>query len=85
VPINIVQATLGSKVRVRTVHGTKVVLRIPKGTQGGTKFRIRGQGVEKGDRVGDQFVDVKIEVPEVLSEEEQRVMEEFAAASGLRH
>jgi DnaJ-class molecular chaperone len=30
-------------------------------------------------------VDVKIEVPEVLSEEEQRVMEEFAAASGLRH
>jgi molecular chaperone DnaJ len=85
VPINIVQATLGSKVRVRTVHGTKVVLRIPKGTQGGTKFRIRGQGVEKGDRVGDQYVDVKIEVPEVLSEEEQRVMEEFAAASGLRH
>ncbi|MEJ2206824.1 MAG: DnaJ domain-containing protein [Gemmatimonadota bacterium] len=85
VPINIVQATLGSKVRVKTIHGTKVVLRIPKGTQGGTKFRIRGQGVEKGDRVGDQYVEVKIEVPDELSADEQRAMEGFAAASGLRH
>ena len=85
VPINIVQATLGSKVRVRTIHGTKVVLRVPKGTQAGTKFRIRGQGVERGDRVGDQYVEVKIEVPDELSDEEQRAMEGFAAASGLKH
>jgi len=85
VPINIVQATLGSKVRVRTVHGTKVVLRIPKGTQGGTKFRIRGQGIEKGDRVGDQYVEVRIEVPDELSDDELQAMERFAAASGLRH
>jgi molecular chaperone DnaJ len=85
VPINIAQATLGSKIRVRTVHGKKVVLRIPSGTQTGTKFRIRGQGIEKGDRVGDQYVDVKIEVPDQLSEEEQKAMEEFAQATGLRH
>lgn len=85
VPINIVQATLGSKVRVGTVHGTKVVLKIPPGTQTGTRFRIRGQGIEKGDRVGDQYVDVKVEVPDKLSPEEQRAMEEFAQASGLKH
>ncbi len=59
VPINIVQATLGSKIRVRTIHGKKVVLKIPPGTQTGTKFRIRGQGVEKGERVGDQYVEVQ--------------------------
>jgi molecular chaperone DnaJ len=85
VPINIVQATLGSKIRVRTIHGKKVVLRIPPGTQSGTKFRIRGQGIEKGDRRGDQYVEVMIEVPDELTPDEQKAMEEFAAASGLKH
>lgn len=85
VPINIAQATLGSKLRVRTIHGTKVILRIPAGTQSGTRFRIRGQGIEKEGRVGDQYVEVRIEVPETLSEEEKQKMEEFAATSGLRH
>jgi molecular chaperone DnaJ len=85
VPINIVQATLGSKIRVRTVGGKRVVLKIPPGTQSGTRFRIRGQGVEKAGRVGDQYVEVKVEVPETLSEEQQKAMQEFAEASGLKH
>lgn len=85
VPINIVQATLGSKIRVRTVAGKKVVLRIPKGTQSGTKFRIRGQGVQKESRIGDQYVEVVVQVPEELSEAELKAMEEFAEASGLKH
>jgi molecular chaperone DnaJ len=85
VPVNIVQATLGSKVRVRTVTGKRVVLRIPAGTQSGTRFRVRGQGVEKGDRVGDQIVEVRIEVPEKLSPEEEQAMEQFAATAGLKH
>jgi molecular chaperone DnaJ len=85
VPINIVQATLGSKIRVKTISGKKVVLNIPKGTQSGTKFRIRGQGIEKGDRVGDQYVEVVVSVPDELSEEERKAMEEFAEASGLKH
>jgi molecular chaperone DnaJ len=85
VPINIVQATLGSKIRVRTIADKKVVLKIPKGTQSGTKFRIKGQGIEKADRVGDQYVEVVVQVPEKLSEEELRVMQEFAEASGLKH
>ena len=85
VPINIVQATLGSKIKVRTARGKKVVLRIPKGTQSGTKFRIRGQGIMKADRVGDQIVEVDVSVPDELTEDEQKAMEEFAEASGLRH
>ncbi|MDH5589626.1 MAG: molecular chaperone DnaJ [Gemmatimonadota bacterium] len=85
VPINVVQATLGSRVRVSTISGKKVVLKVPPGTQAGTRFRIRGQGVTKEDRVGDQYVEVKVEVPEKLSEEERKRMEEFAEASGLKH
>ncbi|HUF77157.1 MAG TPA: molecular chaperone DnaJ [Longimicrobiales bacterium] len=85
VPINIVQATLGSKIRVRTVSGKKVVLTIPKGTQSGTKFRVRGQGIQKGERLGDQYVEVAVKVPEELSEAERQAMQEFAEASGLKH
>jgi molecular chaperone DnaJ len=85
VPINIAQASLGSKIRVRTVDGKKVVLRIPQGTQTGTRFRIRGQGVEKGGRVGDMYVEVKIEVPESLSPESQRLMEALATDAELKY
>jgi molecular chaperone DnaJ len=85
VPINIVQATLGSKIRVVTIHGRKVVLKIPQGTQSGTRFRIKGQGISKGDQVGDQYVEAKVHVPDRLSDEEQRAMEEFAEATGLKH
>ena len=85
VPINIAQASLGSKIRVRTVDRKKVVLRIPPGTQSGTRFRIRGQGVEKGGRVGDMYVEVKVEVPETLSGEAQRLMEALASDADLRY
>jgi DnaJ-class molecular chaperone len=85
VPINLAQATLGSRIRVRTVDGKKVVLRIPPGTQSGTRFRIKGQGVEKGGERGDQFVRVSVAVPEQLGEREQKLMEEFAEAAGLKY
>lgn len=85
VPINIAQATLGSRVRVSTVDGKKVALRIPAGTQSGTRFRIPGQGVEKGGRRGDQYVQVRIEVPDTLSSEQEDVMKQFAEATGLRY
>ena len=85
VPINIAQATLGSKIRVRTVDNKKVSLRIPAGTQPGTRFRVPAQGVEKNGRRGDQYVQVKIEVPEALTEEQQKMMEEFAASVDLKY
>ena len=84
VPINVAQATLGSRVRVRTVDGKHVVLRIPAGTQSGTRFRIKGQGVEKAGSRGDQYVQVKITVPEQLDEEEERLMRQFAEAADLK-
>jgi molecular chaperone DnaJ len=85
VPLNLAQAVLGSRVRVRTISGSQVVLRIPPGTQHGTRFRIRGQGVAKADRKGDQYVEVEIRVPETLEEEARGAMERFAEVSGLRH
>ena len=85
VPLNIVQAALGSKIKVRTVTGARVVLRVPAGTQPGTRFRIRGQGVEKGERVGDQIVEVKVEVPESLPDEAKDALEQFGESAALKH
>jgi molecular chaperone DnaJ len=85
VPINVAQAMLGSRIRVRTVDGRKVALRVPAGTQSGTKFRIAGQGIEKAARRGDQYVQVRIEVPEQLSEEQEQHIRAFAAAAELKY
>ena len=84
-PINIAQATLGSKVSVKTLDGKKVLIRIPPGTPSGKRFRVRGQGIQKGDKRGDLIVEVRIETPEKLSEEQQRMMREFAEAGGLKY
>lgn len=84
VPVNMVQATLGSKIRVSTISGRKVVLRVPPGTQPGTRFRIRGQGISREGRRGDQYVEVRVDVPETLTEEQQEQIREFADSAGLK-
>jgi molecular chaperone DnaJ len=85
VPINISQATLGSKVSVRTLQGTKVSLRIPPGTSSGKRFRVREQGIRKGETIGDLIVEVQIVVPDELTPEQRELMERFAEVGGLRH
>jgi len=85
IPINIAQATLGSKISVKTLDGKKVLIKIPPGTASGKRFRVRGQGIQKGEKRGDLIVEVKIETPEKLSEEQQRMMREFAEAGGLKY
>lgn len=85
VPINIAQATLGSKINVKSIDGKKVSLRIPAGTPAGKRFRVRGLGVQKDVARGDLIVEVSVSVPDELSEEQKKAMEEFAAAGGLKY
>jgi molecular chaperone DnaJ len=85
VPINIAQATLGSKISVKTLDGKKVAIKIPHGTANGKRFRVRGQGITKDGRTGDLIVQVEVNVPEKLTEEQEKAMREFAEASGLKY
>ncbi len=85
VPINIAQATMGTRMSVKTIHGKKVVLKIPAGTQPGTRFRVRGHGIRKGPRVGDQIVEVRVEVPGALSEKAQEAIRQFAEVAELNY
>lgn len=84
VPINIAQATLGSRVSIRTLDGRKVAVRIPAGTGSGKRFRIKGQGVEKDGKQGDLYVEIAIAVSTDLSEAQEKAMREFAEAGGLK-
>lgn len=85
VPINIAQATLGSRISVRTIDGKKVAIRIPAGTPSGKRFRVRKQGVGKGEERGDLIVEVTVAVPEKLTDEQDRMMRDFAASGGLKY
>jgi molecular chaperone DnaJ len=85
VPINVAQATLGSRVSVRTIDGKKVALRIPPGTNSGRRFRIAGQGIEKDGKKGDLIVEVTITVPETLDDAQAKAMQAFADAAGLKY
>jgi molecular chaperone DnaJ len=84
VPINVMQAMLGSKIKVKTLDGRRVVLRIPPGTQHGQKFRIPGQGIEKTGRRGDQYVEVRVEIPENLTPEQAAAAQAFAEKAGIK-
>jgi molecular chaperone DnaJ len=85
VPINIAQATLGSRVSVKTLNGTKVAIKIPPGTASGKRFRVRGQGIEKDGGRGDLIVQVEVAVPEKLTPEQEEAMKAFAEAGGMKY
>jgi molecular chaperone DnaJ len=85
VPINLAQAALGTRLRVRTLDGQKVVLKIPSGTQPGRKFRIKGLGIQKGGQKGDQLVQIQVTMPEQLTPEQEEKLKDFADAAGLKY
>jgi molecular chaperone DnaJ len=85
VPVNIAQATLGSKVTVKTLDDKKVTISIPAGTPSGKRFRVRGQGIDKDGKKGDLLVEVRVDAPSELSAEAKAAMEEFAARAGLKY
>jgi molecular chaperone DnaJ len=85
VPLSIPEALRGADVKVPTLNGTKT-LRVPPGTASGTVQRLRGEGPprlgggtpERGD-IHYRFV---IDVPENLSDEQQKAVDELSRTFG---
>ncbi|MEQ1649725.1 MAG: J domain-containing protein [Hyphomicrobiaceae bacterium] len=68
VPISIDEAVLGGKIEVPTLSG-RVQLTIPKGTNSGRAFRLKGKGFKgQTGTAGDEIITVRIELPEVIDE-----------------
>src|SRR5262245_48871632 len=85
VKINIAQATLGSKISLKTLEDKRLAITIPPGTPNGKRLRAKGHGIKKDDRTGDLIVEVQIVVPDKLTEEQEKVMKEFAEVSGMKY
>ena len=78
VPITFSQAVLGDDLEVPTVDG-RILQHIPEGTQSGTKFRLRGQGIQylNGRGRGDQYVIVDVEIPKRLTRAQRDALKAF--------
>ena len=77
-PITFAEAALGAEIRVPTLDGDPVILRVPPGTPSGRTFRVRGRGVPDQ---GDLLVTTEVAVPPRLSPVERRAVEALAEAS----
>jgi len=79
VPLNLSEAVEGAQIEVPTIEG-KLKMKIPSGTQGGQKFRLKGKGVphRQGSERGDQYVIVQIQLPKTLDEESHELIRKFS-------
>jgi molecular chaperone DnaJ len=82
IPISFTQAVLGSEIEIPTLNG-KRNLSIPKGTESGEIFRIKGEGFPKlrGYGRGDQVVQTVVKTPKNLTKRQEELLREFEEIS----
>ena len=83
IPISYTMAALGGSLTVPTLKES-VKYQIPAGTQTGSTYRLRDQGIQRlnASGKGDLLVTVTVEVPKHLSDEQRRILEQFAETLG---
>ena len=85
IPISFPQAALGAEMEIPTLNGKKTIS-IPKGTESGEIFRIKGEGFPKlkGYGRGDQLVQVIVKTPKNLTKRQEEILREFEEVSGRK-
>ncbi|MFI7228532.1 molecular chaperone DnaJ [Nonomuraea angiospora] len=82
VPVTFTEAALGAEIKVPTLKGMPVTLRIPTGTPNGRTFRVRGRGVTRKDGTkGDLLATVEVVVPKTLDDKSRELLSEFNTAT----
>ncbi|QCX78071.1 Chaperone protein DnaJ [Streptomyces sp. YIM 121038] len=82
VPVTLPEAALGGEVRVPTLGGVPVTLKLPPGTPNGRTMRVRGKGPARKDGTpGDLLVTVEVAVPATLSPAAKEALEEYREAT----
>ena len=82
VPVTFAEAALGAEIKVPSLGGMPVGLRIPAGTPSGRTFRVRGKGVRRKDgTTGDLLVSVNVQVPQDLSDKARSALEQYRDAT----
>jgi molecular chaperone DnaJ len=78
VPVTFPEAALGAEIKVPTLDGGPVTLRIPAGTRSGRTFRVKGRGVPVSKGAGDLLVTTEVAVPAKLTAEQREAVEALA-------
>ncbi|QZY28895.1 molecular chaperone DnaJ [Nocardioides coralli] len=82
VPVAFDEAALGAEIKIPTLGGAPVTLKIPAGTPNGRTFRVRGKGARRRDGTnGDLLATVDVQVPAVLDSEAREAVEAYRAAT----
>jgi molecular chaperone DnaJ len=84
-PVNIAQALLGSKVRVRTPSGKKVTVKITPGVDTEKMLRVRNMGYTEMNGTGDLFIRLHLRIPKNLTAEQQEAVKSMAETLGLKY
>ncbi len=84
IPISFVQAVLGTEIEVPTLNGKKK-LSIPKGTQPGQVFRLKGEGFPhiRGSGNGDLIVEIDVKIPKKINHRQEEILREYAKLEGI--
>ncbi len=80
-PVTIAEAAFGAKVKVPTLDGGSVTLKIPAATNAGKVLRVRGKGIKAQNEQGDLMVTIRVDIPEVLSSEQADALQAYADAT----
>jgi len=81
VPVSFDEAALGAEIKVPTLGGAPVTLKVPAGTPNGRTFRVRGKGARKKDGTnGDLLVTVQVQVPAQLDAASREAVEAYRTA-----
>ena len=76
-PVTFIEAALGADIQVPTYPAGFVTLRLPAGTQTGSTFRVKGEGVKDLLTSGDLLVTVEITVPQTLDKQQEKALQEL--------
>jgi molecular chaperone DnaJ len=83
VPVTFPEAALGGEIKVPTLGGAPVTLKLPPGTPSGRTMRARGKGaVRKDGTRGDLLVTIEVVVPSELGDKARSALENYRAAAG---
>ena len=77
-PITFAEAALGADIKVPTMSGDDVTVRIAPGTSNGRTLRVKGRGITKGSTTGDLLVSVDVQVPQRVDGKALEALKVFA-------
>lgn len=76
-------AMLGTTRQIPTPYGQKIKVTVPAGSQPGEKLRLKGQGVKTDNGQGDLYVEIDVQIPENLSDDQRETLRAAAEEAGI--